>query len=122
MIDIIMKFFKPKPTKKPELDYNPEQRAIDRKLADLVMAKKEPRKPMAVRNSTGDGVVDEAGRYSDECNRAFEDSGAETTLLIILRGRLGSGFSVCTKYQKSIERIPTILRGIADDIEKDQHD
>jgi len=57
------------------------------------------------------------GKYDLACDLARKVTKAETVLLIVLDGNEGSGFSVMTKDQSVIAKIPALLRRVADDIE-----
>lgn len=62
------------------------------------------------------------GKYDKACERARRDTGALGTLLIIIGGKHGSGFSVTTvehAQQSVIASVPALLRKVADDIERD---
>jgi hypothetical protein len=63
------------------------------------------------------------GKYDDACTLAREHAGALATLLIVIGGRHGSGFSLQALSEEAsasvVARIPALLRVVADDIEQD---
>lgn len=58
------------------------------------------------------------GRYDDLCTHVRETAKAEGAAVIVLHGTSGSGFSVQVPPQMAIA-LPSMLRMLADDIEKD---
>ena len=58
------------------------------------------------------------GKYEPECTEMLEKTGADAVLLIVLGGEKGSGFSMGTFKPANILLVPTLLRDIADAIEK----
>jgi hypothetical protein len=59
------------------------------------------------------------GKYDPECMAAMTSSRAEATLLIVLGGDRGTGFSLTTKSMEVLGWIPRMLRDVADQIEID---
>ena len=59
------------------------------------------------------------GKYDAICTKALLAAQAQCALLIILDGEHGHGFSVNFTNQSYVERLPAILRSIADQIEHD---
>lgn len=57
-----------------------------------------------------------AGRYDEAATAAREATKAEGVLLIVLGGEKGSGFSAQIPPE-AIEKIPALLRHMADEIE-----
>lgn len=58
------------------------------------------------------------GIYDHECEVARKATGADTTVLIIVGGMKGSGFSIQSN-PGFLNRLPGLLRQMANDIEKD---
>lgn len=58
-----------------------------------------------------------AGKYDDLCTIVREKAEAIAALVIVIGGNKGPGFSAQMPPQLS-EEIPKLLRGIADEIEK----
>lgn len=59
------------------------------------------------------------GKYDDEATAVREATGAAGVVLIVLGGGKGSGFSVQTKAKFLLRKLPSILRGLAAEIEHD---
>jgi hypothetical protein len=59
------------------------------------------------------------GKYGDVAEFAHVTSGAAVTVLIVLGGDRGSGFSVCGYDPEHFEALPELLRNVAKDIEND---
>jgi hypothetical protein len=59
------------------------------------------------------------GAYDGECTVARESAQAQAALLIIVNGQRGSGFSVQVVDTGLIEKIPAILRSMAEQIDAD---
>lgn len=62
------------------------------------------------------------GKYDEACSAARESTRALACLLIVLGGTKGSGFSlqaVDRVGRPLLKKLPELLRGIADDIERD---
>lgn len=59
------------------------------------------------------------GKYDKYLTPATLGTNADAALLIVLGGDLGSGFSVQMLHPRIAEKIPDILREIADKIETD---
>jgi hypothetical protein len=57
------------------------------------------------------------GHYDDLCTQAREQADAVATLLIIIEGNRGNGFS-CQAPVEWTARLPAILRRVANDIEE----
>lgn len=58
------------------------------------------------------------GRYDDACTQARLATKAIGAILIIVEGKDGSGFSVQAPLPL-VARLPSVLRDLADKIEKD---
>lgn len=58
------------------------------------------------------------GKYDDLCETAHVAAKATLTLLIIVGGEKGDGFTATCSDLRYLELIPGILRQVADDIEK----
>lgn len=58
------------------------------------------------------------GRYDDVCTKARELAKAKGTLLIVLDGEKGNGFS-CQADLKTMSQVPDILENIARQIRAD---
>lgn len=56
------------------------------------------------------------GKYDDACTKARLATGAHTTVLIVLGGTLGLGFSVQTEDPSFVATLPEVLRALADEI------
>ena len=61
----------------------------------------------------------EPGKYDAECAKIQQEQDAEGVLLIVIKGRRGSGFSAAATLDV-ITGIPAILRSVAEDIESQQ--
>jgi len=59
------------------------------------------------------------GKYDHLATYAREYSGAESVILIVLGGNNGSSFCVQTVNPELNRQLPTILRSLADSIERD---
>jgi hypothetical protein len=66
------------------------------------------------------------GKYDEVCKVARELAGAETTIVIVLHGALGSGFSVQSVDPQVGAKLPALLRNVAEEIEhsevQEKHD
>lgn len=63
-----------------------------------------------------------AGKYDAECEAAREATSALVTLLIVLDGKRGSGFSLTALagvQNTAIEKVPQLLRTVANQVEVD---
>jgi hypothetical protein len=58
------------------------------------------------------------GKYDLICGVARESAGAECVLLVVMGGKYGGGFSVQSSEREYIERLPVLLRMVADQIEE----
>lgn len=58
------------------------------------------------------------GKYDDLCTHAREASEAQGVILIVIQGKLGSGFSAQLMPGNLLE-VATALRKIADQVERD---
>ena len=59
------------------------------------------------------------GKYDAACTQARTMTQAETTLLVVINGKAGSGFSVQSKDPHFGETLVSLLRAVADQIERD---
>lgn len=60
------------------------------------------------------------GKYDQECGAAREATAAEAVLLIVINGKLGSGFSVqANEGSPTLAALPGILRDVAAQIAQD---
>lgn len=63
------------------------------------------------------------GKYDAVCQAALFETNADATILIVLNGQRGSGFSVTIRRAGEhfivMSRLPKVLRDVADSIEKD---
>lgn len=65
------------------------------------------------------------GKYDAACEAARAETGAAATVLCVLDGKRGNGFSVtidgarCTDPIKALAGIPAVLRAVADCVEAD---
>jgi hypothetical protein len=59
------------------------------------------------------------GRYDDICTQAREAAQADGVILVVIRGKHGMGFSAQVTNSQWFKHLPTILRGVADQMEKD---
>ena len=61
-----------------------------------------------------------AGKYGKAALEAMVATRADTLMLIVLNGHSGSGFSFAhSGTAPQLERVPAILREVADSIERD---
>ena len=60
-----------------------------------------------------------AGKYDDACTQAHEATQAQSTVLIVVGGEHGHGFSAISRDIDFEQKIPQVLRDIADAIERD---
>jgi hypothetical protein len=58
------------------------------------------------------------GKYDKECTAAREVTEADACLLIIVKGKKGSGFSCQTRSPISLISLPGLLRSVADEMDK----
>lgn len=59
------------------------------------------------------------GKYDDACTKAKEMTEAKGVILIVFEGSKGAGFSAQLPLSLAI-KVPTILRDVADQIERDE--
>lgn len=59
------------------------------------------------------------GKYDDLATLVRERSKARGTLVVVVGGNQGSGFSVQTDEPAFLDALPSLLRSIADQIEED---
>jgi hypothetical protein len=59
------------------------------------------------------------GKYDRLATIVREESGADAVIVLVLGGKMGSGFSVQSRGVDLTAMLPGMLRKIADDIEKD---
>lgn len=64
-------------------------------------------------------MTDDKGNYDDESRELLIKYGANATLVIILGGERGTGFSFSAMRPEMAQLIPTVLRRVADEIEGD---
>lgn len=57
------------------------------------------------------------GKYDDLCTEVREKTGAEAVIVLVKNGNKGSGFSMQATLKLTLG-LPTILRSLADEIEK----
>lgn len=57
------------------------------------------------------------GRYDPLCTVVRTMAGAETAIVVIIKGNLGSGFSVQSEDPQVELNLPRLLRVVADEIE-----
>ncbi len=62
---------------------------------------------------------DNPSKYDAECTAARLSSGAEGVVLLVLRGRLGSGFAV-QMPEDWVVKVPAMLRDLANMVEDAQ--
>lgn len=60
-----------------------------------------------------DELLHNPGKYDDACTVARESTGAVATLLIVIGGEHGNGFSVQTLEPDLLPVIPTMLEVVA---------
>lgn len=60
----------------------------------------------------------EPGKYDAACTKAREMTDADTVLLVVIGGRHGSGFSVQSHDPYHAEMLPTLLRTLADQMDR----
>lgn len=58
------------------------------------------------------------GKYDSYCTNVRIETQADGVLLIVINGKLGSGFSVQTSKLEVLANLPGVLRNVADQIEK----
>lgn len=61
------------------------------------------------------------GKYDDVCTHVRELAGAETAVVIIVNGKLGSGFSVQSRDPTFDRTVPGLLETLAAQIRADMH-
>jgi hypothetical protein len=59
------------------------------------------------------------GKYDEVCTVAREATNAKATILIIVGGKRGSGFSMQIADTTIMLDLPATLRGIAEELERD---
>jgi hypothetical protein len=59
------------------------------------------------------------GKYDDLCTAARKQAEAESVVLIVHNGILGSGFSIQTVDPAFARTLPKLLRVMADEIERE---
>lgn len=57
------------------------------------------------------------GVYNDECEAAMKATAAECVCLMVFNGNRGNGFSVAIHDPAMTQRLPSMLRSMADQIE-----
>lgn len=70
-------------------------------------------------NRKKEGVMIGPGKYDQLCTSVRVQSQAKTAIILIINGNKGSGFSMQTSDPREEERLPAILRTMADQIESD---
>lgn len=60
------------------------------------------------------------GKYDDVCTLARIATSAEAIVLIVANGNEGQGFSVQMADPRYLLTLPSVLRDVADEIEKQQ--
>jgi len=68
---------------------------------------------MIARLSTG------PGRYDDACTAARQATDASSIVLLVIGGNRGSGYSVQAVDPQLLERLPGLLRFVAEEIKRD---
>jgi hypothetical protein len=58
-------------------------------------------------------------KYDSYCEGAMKALDAEGILFIVLNGKRGSGFSASFRQTELQLKVPSLLRKVADDIERD---
>lgn len=59
-----------------------------------------------------------AGKYDGHVERILREHGAETVLLLVIGGNQGDGFSVASIDEDAPDQVVTLLRMMADEIER----
>lgn len=59
------------------------------------------------------------GKYDAQCTRTLHEVDAECVILIVIHGRLGSGFSVSCTTPHLLPTVPDALRQCADAVAVD---
>lgn len=59
------------------------------------------------------------GRYDDEAENLIKKLDAEMVIVCVLNGNKGSGFSVVSYSQEVVDKMPSVLRGMADQMDND---
>lgn len=59
------------------------------------------------------------GKYDDLCTHVRELAEAEFVIVIVKGGKAGGGFSVQAADRRDLVAMPSVLRHVADEIEKD---
>lgn len=60
------------------------------------------------------------GEYDSESVRVLLHTDAQAVVLLVVGGRRGSGVSVNAVNPAALDRLPTMLRSVADQIERDR--
>jgi hypothetical protein len=61
---------------------------------------------------------DSGGRYDPEATRVRDQTGAAMVLVVVVAGDRGTGFSVQAIDPVLLTTLPTLLRNVADNIER----
>jgi hypothetical protein len=59
------------------------------------------------------------GKYDELCTYVMDKSDASAVIVIVLGGNAGSGFSVQSIHPMVEDSMPSLLRAVADQIERD---
>lgn len=59
------------------------------------------------------------GNYDEQCEKVGREINADCVALLVVNGNKGNGFSVGLTDPKMIDRIPMLLREMADGIEEE---
>ena len=57
------------------------------------------------------------GIYDKLCTNVMEETNAETAIVIVIKGNLGTGFSIQTSNPIATMLLPRLLRNVANEIE-----
>ncbi len=58
------------------------------------------------------------GKFDDLCQACLMATHSELSVLLLIGGPMGPGFSVTATDPEHVRRIPQLLRSVADDIER----
>lgn len=63
--------------------------------------------------------LNDPGKYDDTCTVARESTDAECVILMVVKGKLGSGFSIQATNKEVLLGTPDILEHVAKEIRAD---
>jgi len=62
------------------------------------------------------------GKYDDLCTKVREEAEAVAAIVVVFRGNLGTGFSIQSESEEVVNRLPSILRAMAAEMEQPEEE